>query len=220
MLHCKTKHIEVRYHFLRDSVEKGKIALIHVPTHDQLADIFTKPLDQSTFTCSRGELCVCWISWVGCVGAPLLHMYSFSLCISCIWHRICNMMYRHPCILDCMHFVPYALVRKSFSYMHCSPRNAIYVFVSLFGMMRLVWLSSWKSWFISMVDGYVFEKYHMYALLWVNAFIWSWHVLVVWLCLICGWIAYFDHMWPKSLRIQKWNVKFLGNVLPCHMCWI
>jgi hypothetical protein len=62
MLHCKTKHIEVRYHFLRDSVEKGKIALIHVPTHDQLADIFTKPLDQSTFTCSRGELCVCWIS--------------------------------------------------------------------------------------------------------------------------------------------------------------
>jgi hypothetical protein len=39
MLHSKTKHIEVRYHFLRDNVEKGKIALIHVPTHDQLADI-------------------------------------------------------------------------------------------------------------------------------------------------------------------------------------
>jgi hypothetical protein len=45
VLHSKTKHIEVRYHFLRDNVEKGKIALIHVPTHDQLADIFTKPLD-------------------------------------------------------------------------------------------------------------------------------------------------------------------------------
>jgi hypothetical protein len=50
VLHCKTKHIEVRYHFLRDNIEKGKIALIHVPTHDQLADIFTKPLDQATFT--------------------------------------------------------------------------------------------------------------------------------------------------------------------------
>jgi hypothetical protein len=40
----------VRYHFLRDNIEKGKIALIHVPTHDQLANIFTKSLDQTTFT--------------------------------------------------------------------------------------------------------------------------------------------------------------------------
>jgi hypothetical protein len=46
----------VRYHFMRDNVDKGKIALIHVPTHDQLADIFTKPLDQATFTCLRGSL--------------------------------------------------------------------------------------------------------------------------------------------------------------------
>jgi hypothetical protein len=62
VLHSKTKHIEVRYHFLRDNVEKGKIALIHVPTHDQLADIFAKPLDQATFTHLRGELGVCLIS--------------------------------------------------------------------------------------------------------------------------------------------------------------
>jgi hypothetical protein len=62
VLHSKTKHIEVRYHFLRDNIEKGKIALIHVPTHDQLADIFTKPLDQATFTHLRGELGVCLIS--------------------------------------------------------------------------------------------------------------------------------------------------------------
>jgi hypothetical protein len=112
-------------------------------------------------------------------------------------------MYRHPCILDCMHFVSYALVRKSFSYIHCSPWNAIYVFVSLFGMMWLVWLSSWKSWFISVVDGNVFEKWHMYALLWVNAFIWSWHVLVACLCLIRGWIAYLDHMGPKA-HLPSW----------------
>jgi hypothetical protein len=50
VLHSKTKNIEVRYHFPRDNVEKGKIALIHVPTHDQLADIFTEPLDQATYT--------------------------------------------------------------------------------------------------------------------------------------------------------------------------
>jgi hypothetical protein len=62
VLHSKNKHIEVRYHFLRDNVEKGKIASIHVPTHDQLDDIFTKPLDQATFTSLRGELGVCLIS--------------------------------------------------------------------------------------------------------------------------------------------------------------
>jgi hypothetical protein len=51
VLHSKTKHIEVRYHFLRDNIEKGKIALIHVPTHNQLV---TKPLYQATFTRLRG----------------------------------------------------------------------------------------------------------------------------------------------------------------------
>jgi hypothetical protein len=52
----------VRYHFLRDNIEEEKIALIHVPTHDQLANIFTKPIDEATFTCLRGELGVCLIS--------------------------------------------------------------------------------------------------------------------------------------------------------------
>jgi hypothetical protein len=61
VFYSKTKHIEVRYHFLRDNVEKGKIALIHVP-HDQLADIFTKLLDQATFTRLQGGLGVCLIS--------------------------------------------------------------------------------------------------------------------------------------------------------------
>ena len=60
VFHAKTKHIEVRYHFLRDNVEKGKIALSYVPTRDQLANIFTKPLDQVTFACLRGELGVCF----------------------------------------------------------------------------------------------------------------------------------------------------------------
>jgi hypothetical protein len=62
VLHSKTKHIEVRYHFLRDNVEKGKIALIHIPTRDQQADIFIKPLNQATFTRLRGNIGVCLIS--------------------------------------------------------------------------------------------------------------------------------------------------------------
>jgi hypothetical protein len=62
----------VRYHFLRDNVEKGKIAFIHVPTHDQLADIFTKPLDQATFTRLRGGT-LCVFDFLSCVcGSPFV----------------------------------------------------------------------------------------------------------------------------------------------------
>jgi hypothetical protein len=55
VLHSRTKHIEVRDHFLRDNVEKGNIDLIHVPTEKQLADILTKTWDQATFARLRGE---------------------------------------------------------------------------------------------------------------------------------------------------------------------
>ena len=58
--HSKTKHIEIRYHFLRDHYEKGDIDLIHVSSEEQLADILTKPLDQATFARLRGELGVCF----------------------------------------------------------------------------------------------------------------------------------------------------------------
>jgi hypothetical protein len=61
LLHSKTMHIEARYHFLRANVEKEKITLIHVPTHEKLADIFIKALDQATFTHLWGELGVCLI---------------------------------------------------------------------------------------------------------------------------------------------------------------
>ncbi|WVZ76264.1 hypothetical protein U9M48_024252 [Paspalum notatum var. saurae] len=45
VLHSRTKHIEVRFHFLRDHYEKGDIDLIYVVSANQLADIFTKPLE-------------------------------------------------------------------------------------------------------------------------------------------------------------------------------
>jgi len=60
VLHAKTKHIAVRFHFLRDHYEKGDIDLVRVETQNQLADILTKPLDQATFARLRGELGVCF----------------------------------------------------------------------------------------------------------------------------------------------------------------
>ena len=42
--HSKTKHIEIRYHLLRDHFEKGDIDIDYVSTDLQLADIFTNHL--------------------------------------------------------------------------------------------------------------------------------------------------------------------------------
>ena len=44
-----TKHIDIRHHFLRDHQQKGDIKVFYVSTENQLADIFTKPLDEKTF---------------------------------------------------------------------------------------------------------------------------------------------------------------------------
>ena len=44
--HSRTKHIDVRYHFIKDHVEKGNIEMYFVPTENRIADIFTKPLDE------------------------------------------------------------------------------------------------------------------------------------------------------------------------------
>ncbi|GKA22620.1 retrovirus-related pol polyprotein from transposon TNT 1-94, partial [Tanacetum coccineum] len=49
VLHSRTKHIDIRYHFIRDHILKGDIELYFIPTQYQLADIFTKPLDEQPF---------------------------------------------------------------------------------------------------------------------------------------------------------------------------
>ena len=54
--HSRTKHIDIRYHFLREHVMSGTVELHFVPTEQQLADIFTKPLDESTFSRLVSEL--------------------------------------------------------------------------------------------------------------------------------------------------------------------
>ena len=41
--HSKTKHIQIRHHFLRDHVMKEDIDIIHVNTEEQLADISQSP---------------------------------------------------------------------------------------------------------------------------------------------------------------------------------
>nr|GEW94860.1 hypothetical protein [Tanacetum cinerariifolium] len=47
--HTRTKHIDVRYHFIKDHVEKGTIELYFVGTEYQLVDLFTKSLPEGRF---------------------------------------------------------------------------------------------------------------------------------------------------------------------------
>ena len=55
-MHSKSKHIEIRHHFIRNHVQKGDIALEFIQTKFQLANIFTKPLDENRFIFIRREL--------------------------------------------------------------------------------------------------------------------------------------------------------------------
>jgi hypothetical protein len=70
--HNKTKHIEIRHHFIRDHVNHRDIDLSYVGTNEQLADIFTKPLDEARFRdfvaprlLLKAELLyICAIPWI------------------------------------------------------------------------------------------------------------------------------------------------------------
>ena len=56
MQHSRTKHIEIRHHFLKDHAQNGDITLEFVSTRDQLADIFTKPLTEEQFIDIKRQL--------------------------------------------------------------------------------------------------------------------------------------------------------------------
>ncbi|GJZ67017.1 hypothetical protein Tco_0630257, partial [Tanacetum coccineum] len=51
--HSRTKHIEIRHHFLRDNVQKGNITIKKVSSEDNIADILTKPLKRESFNYLR-----------------------------------------------------------------------------------------------------------------------------------------------------------------------
>ncbi|KAD3642335.1 hypothetical protein E3N88_31559 [Mikania micrantha] len=49
IMHRRTKHIDVRYHYLRELVADGKIKLVFCSTKDQIADVMTKPVKLEVF---------------------------------------------------------------------------------------------------------------------------------------------------------------------------
>jgi hypothetical protein len=76
--HSRTEHITIRYHFLRDHQQRGDIKSAYVSTKEQLADIFTKPLDEKTFTKLRHELNILDSRNFDCYIAHIAHLCTFD----------------------------------------------------------------------------------------------------------------------------------------------
>ncbi|CAB4027048.1 Hypothetical predicted protein [Paramuricea clavata] len=56
VLHKRTKHIDIKYHFIREKTQDGTIELKYCPTNEMLADILTKPLSKGQFEYLRCKL--------------------------------------------------------------------------------------------------------------------------------------------------------------------
>jgi hypothetical protein len=62
VMHGRSKHIDVRFHFLRDLVKDGVIKSEFCGTKDQIADVMTKPLKLEHFLRLRQMLGICDVS--------------------------------------------------------------------------------------------------------------------------------------------------------------
>jgi hypothetical protein len=62
VMHSKTKHIPIKFHFLREQVSQKVVKVEYVDTKEHIADIFTKPLPMSNFSYLRHKLGVISIS--------------------------------------------------------------------------------------------------------------------------------------------------------------
>ena len=56
VFHDRSKHIEIKYHYIRDMVHRGAVKLLYVAMEEQIADVLTKPLDRMKFKYFRERL--------------------------------------------------------------------------------------------------------------------------------------------------------------------
>jgi hypothetical protein len=104
--HSRTKNIDIQHHFLRDHQQKGDIQVFFVSTENQLADIFTKPLDEKTFCRLRSELNVLdlhnldWSIAYMCSMSSIMFLYAYY-CLFMVL-KLCKQSpdLKSPCVSD------------------------------------------------------------------------------------------------------------------------
>eukprot|EP00253_Pinus_taeda_P015265 PITA_15265 len=65
VFHDRSKHIEIKYHFIRDYVQKGAVKLKYIPTDEQVADILTKALSWGKHVYFRDKMGVVRNTFLG-----------------------------------------------------------------------------------------------------------------------------------------------------------
>ncbi len=78
VFHHHTKHMDVRFFFIRDAQQEGRINVSYIETESQLADIFTKALAVPRFEKLRKELNICELSESNCL--------RDNYCVSALGH--------------------------------------------------------------------------------------------------------------------------------------
>ena len=73
VFHALSKHIEIDVHFVREKVSQGLLKATHVPSLQQVADIFTKPLGKDLFFLFRHKLGVRSMTRLILKGAVKIH---------------------------------------------------------------------------------------------------------------------------------------------------
>ena len=58
VFHDKSKHIEIKYHYIRDMVQRGAVKLQYVVTEEHIADVLMNPLARMKFEYFRENLVV------------------------------------------------------------------------------------------------------------------------------------------------------------------
>ena len=56
VFHDRSKHIDMKYHYIRDIIQKGNVKLQYISTDEQVTDLFTKPLARVKFAYFRERL--------------------------------------------------------------------------------------------------------------------------------------------------------------------
>ena len=56
VFHERSKHIEIKYYFIRDKVQEGEVKLEYIPTDEKIVDILTKPLSRIKFVYFREKM--------------------------------------------------------------------------------------------------------------------------------------------------------------------